>query len=90
MNMKTNKEIIKKKYHEIRNAYMPDYYKNKQILFQIYAIEEMLNEARADTINKHTGAIWNWWNTKPQKRKNDETIRIITRTDIEELIKMIK
>lgn len=88
--MTTNKEIIKKKYHEIRNAYMPDYYNNKQILFQIYAIEGMLNEARADTTNKHTGAIWNWWNTKPQKRKNDETIRIITRTDIEELIKMIK
>lgn len=47
-------------------------------------------QSRADTANKHTGAIWNWWNTKPQKRKNDETIRIITRTDIEELIKMIK
>ena len=44
---------------------------------------------RADTTNKHTGAIWNWWNTKPQKRKNDATTKIITRTDIEELIKMM-
>ena len=48
INMPTNKEIIKKKYHDIRNAYMPDYYNNKQIMFQIHAIEEMLNDARVD------------------------------------------
>lgn len=49
-----------------------------------------LNEARSDTTSKHIGAIWNWWNAKPQKRKNDKTTRIITRTDIEELVKLIE
>ena len=48
------------------------------------------NEARSDTTKKHIGAIWNWWATKPQKRKNDATTRIITRADIEELVRMMK
>ena len=30
------------------------------------------------------------WATKPQKSKNDATTRIITRADIEELVKLIK
>jgi hypothetical protein len=47
--MVTNDEIIKKKYYNIRKSPMPNYYNNKHVIFQIYAIEEMLNEARADT-----------------------------------------
>ena len=50
---------------------------------------KLMDEARADTI-KQIDAIWNWWATKPQVRKNDATIRIITRTDIEELVRLMK
>ena len=50
----------------------------------------LMDKARADTTSKHIGAIWNWWATKPQKSKNNATIRIITRTDIEELVRLIK
>ena len=39
---------------------------------------------------KVVGSIWNWWNAKPQKRKNDATVRIITRTDIVELVNILK
>ena len=53
-------------------------------------IDNMLNEARDDTTKKHIGTIWEWWATKPQVRKNDATIRIITRTDIEELVRLMK
>jgi hypothetical protein len=51
---------------------------------------KLMDKARADTTSKHIGAIWNWWATKPQKSKNNATIRIITRTDIEELVRLIK
>ncbi len=54
------------------------------------SLNSMLNEARADTIKKHIGIIWDWWATKPQVRKNDATIRIITRTDIEELVRLME
>ena len=47
-------------------------------------------QARSDTTKKHIGAIWNWWTTKPQKRKNDMSVRIITRADIEELVRMME
>ena len=50
---------------------------------------KLMDEARADTI-KQIDAIGNWWATKPQVRKNDATIRIITRTDIEELVRLMK
>ena len=40
--------------------------------------------------NRIINAIWAWWHTKPQKRKNDATIRIITREDIVELVNTIK
>lgn len=72
--MPTNNEIVKK--------YGVD--KNEEML------KDMLNEARSDTTSKHIGAIWNWWATKPQKSKNDATTRIITRADIEELVRMME
>ena len=52
--------------------------------------DKALNEARSNTTSKHIGAIWNWWATKPQKSKNDATTRIITRADIEELVRMME
>lgn len=57
--------------------------------FPLDDIRKAMNEACSDTTKKHIGAIWNWWATKPQKSKNDATIRIITRADIEELVKLI-
>ena len=53
-------------------------------------VYDALEEARSDTTSKHIGAIWNWWVTKPQKSKNDATTRIITRADIEELVRMME
>ena len=50
------------------------------------ALKEMESEARAYETQKIINVIWAWWNTKPQKRKNDATIRIITRGDITELV----
>ena len=61
--------------------------RNGLILDMMY---EMEAEARSDTTSKHIGAIWNWWATKPQKSKNDATTRIITRADIEELVRMME
>ena len=58
--------------------------------FPLDDIRQALVEARSDTTSKHIGAIWNWWATKPQKRKNDATTRIITRADIEELVRMME
>lgn len=43
-----------------------------------------------NTQQKIINDIWAWWNTKPQKRKNSTTIRVITKTDIEELVNMLK
>ena len=61
--------------------------RNGLILDMMY---EMESEARSDTTKKHIGAIWNWWTTKPQKSKNNATTRIITRADIEELVRMME
>ena len=51
---------------------------NKRTNRVVYENEKIIN------------AIWAWWHTKPQKRKNDATIRIITREDIVELVNTIK
>ena len=91
--MTTNDEIIDKEDERLGRE------KEEDNLFGYQSVNSMLNEARADTIKKHIGTIWDWWATrtiwdwwatKPQVRKNDATIRIITRTDIEELVRLMK
>ena len=85
--MPTNNEII----NIVNWAKAAEIIKDDKGLLTIRIIlNSVLNEARADTTSKHTGAIWNWWATKPQKSKNDATIRIITRSDIEELVRLTK
>ena len=79
--MPTNDEI-KHKYY-LYGKYLPNWITDGDV-------DRALSEARSDTTKKHTGTIWNWWNTKPQKRKNDMTVRIITRTDIVELVRLME
>ena len=77
--MTTNEDIIEK----IWGGAEAKYTSRKKLLI-------LMDESRADTTKKHIRTIWSWWATKPQVRKNDATIRIITRTDIEELVRLMK
>ena len=82
--MATNDEIIDKEDERLGRE------KEEDNRFGYQSVNRMLNEARDDAAKKHIGTIWEWWATKPQVRKNDATIRIITRTDIEELVRLMK
>ena len=87
--MPTNDEIK----HRVKQNLEEDYFKAVEAVAKMYTdseVNKILNEARSDTTSKHIGAIWNWWATKPQKSQNDATTRIITRADIEELVRMME
>ena len=80
-----NDDIIDRylKHFDFREEWLHDYN-------QSFLNKETINAELIETItNKHIGAIWNWWTTKPQKSKNDATTKIITRADIEDLVKLI-
>ena len=84
--MPTNNELIDRylKHFDYREEWLDDY--NLSFLNK-----ETINAELIEPITKkHIGTIWDWWATKPQVRKNDATIRIITRTDIEELVRLMK
>ena len=86
--MPTNDEIITRDLSKWEKEFIDN--ESAMVTLKVKRLNDMLNEARSDTASKHIEVIWNWWATKPQKSKNDATTRIITRADIEELVRMME
>lgn len=83
--METNEEI-KEQYSEL--VISKD--DNKEVEAIVGSnMDFSLNAAKDSEKEIIINTIWAWWDPKSQKRKNDTTVRIISRTDIVKLVSMI-